>query len=474
MCLLARATHGSRWYDFRSSSTHCSLNHDFLKLLHLLDPNFLRFSVRLPIHRHDLSISLFREEPRKGSCSAVSELGLFGIIQTWKNIHPSFRHCWQVMQIPTRLSNQANESHYGHRFRLQKLNLPSSWASSSGWKKSRESLLHRNVSCEVILNGRLHLAIADNQASANIMSLDFARRERIKVDWVAVPFILVDGSMCYSVGQATAKCALRSSMPPSQLCVFYIFLSPVEPLILGRKFLHENGLIKLSYTPSQLLSVGDEDCLSAPIRMSLSHLDSSRFQVKTVLKFGNKVEEVFLLPDRGSDIDVMSMAYARKIGIDIMPCRPSQESIRLADGRIGRVVGSAYASLHFCGRAHHLETIATHFAIIENPPFEIALGNSSIKGTGIFEDKSDFEWAYTIEDHAILCMLRRSRKRPSKLLSENRVPYPPPPPNAPEFNWQHTRQWQTTWPTQRKWWMLYLLDCRSPRGRGTTIAKELL
>lgn len=274
--------------------------------------------------------------------------------------------------------------------------------------KSTEPLSCAHGVYEIVLNGKPQLAVPDNQASANIMSLKFAISERIKVDRVKIPFILGDGSVRYSIGRATADCALQSSPHSTRAYQFYIFLNPIEPIILGRKFLHDAGLSRYPKRLNRQLLPDDDnaDARSVWTTRSLDHIEYSRWQIRVALRYGSTVEEIGVVCDRGSDINVMSFAYAQEIGIEIKWSQRHQESIHLADGSTTETLGFVYASIRFYGRAGRLGQIPLRFVLIDSLPFHVAIGNPFIEQYRIFEDMHDFDWTFTDDEEALLCMFR--------------------------------------------------------------------
>ena len=266
--------------------------------------------------------------------------------------------------------------------------------------------------CEIVLNGKPQLALPDNQASANIMSFKFAVMERIKVDRVKTPFIFGDGSIHYSIGRATADCALQSSPHSTRAYHFYIFLNLIEPIILGRKFLHDAGISRYPKRLSRQLLPDDDDADARSLwtTRSLDQIEYSNWQIKIALTYGSIVEDIGVVCDRGSDINVMSLAYAQKIGVDIRRGHRHQQSVYLADGSSTESLGLIYATIRFHGRARRLGLMQLRFMLIDSLPFHVAIGNPFIKQCRVFEDMHDFDWTFTDDEEALLCMFRFSSK----------------------------------------------------------------
>lgn len=296
--------------------------------------------------------------------------------------------------------------------------------------KSDETLYRAHSVYEVVLNGKSQLAVSDNQASANVMSLKFAIIERIKVERVKTPFILGDGSVHYSIGQATAECAIQSSPHSTRAYQFYIFLNLMEPIILGRKFLHDAGLSKYPKRLNRQLlpdnddadDADDADARSVWTTRSLDYIEYSRWQITVALRYGSTVEKIGIVCDSGSDINVMSFAYAQEINIDIKWFQRHQESIQLADGSTKEILGFVNASIQFNGRAGRLGRVQLRFMLVDSLPFNVAIGNPFIEQYRIFEDMHDFDWTFVDEEEAVLCMIRWARGMSKSKSSPSSVP----------------------------------------------------
>ena len=232
------------------------------------------------------------------------------------------------------------------------------------------------------------------------------------MDGIKIPFILGDGSVHYSIGRATADCALQSSPHSTRAYHFYIFLNLIEPIILGRKFLHDAGISRYPKRLSRQLFPDDDDADARSLwtTRSLDQIEYSSWQIKIALRYGSIVEDIGFVCDRGSDINVMSLAYAQKIGIDIRWSHRHQQSVYLADGSTTESLGFINATIRFYGRAGRLGLMKLRFMLIDSLPFHVAIGNPFIKQCRIFEDMHDFDWTFIDDEEALLCMFRLSSK----------------------------------------------------------------
>ena len=278
--------------------------------------------------------------------------------------------------------------------------------------KSCEHATGTHGSCEVILGGKTYLAVTDTQASANVVSLAFAIEQRVEVEWIRVPFKLSNGAIRHSIGRATAECGLSSDNEQPRAHQFYIVRDTAEPLVVGRKFLHEAGLAKFPKRRPQLHLKDDDD---ADIRSiwttrSLDPVEHCRWQVRGELRYKGMRSEVFVVPDTGSPIDLMSLSYAELAGIEILPLREDSRHVCTGDGGIIEAAGFTHVSLRFDGEAGRYGHNPLKFLVIDGLPFSIGLGYASIERYGILNTSDDFHWAWLHEEYASLCMLRPHKR----------------------------------------------------------------
>ena len=260
--------------------------------------------------------------------------------------------------------------------------------------------------CEIILRGKPQLAVPDNQLSANMTSLEFGVTEGVEVHKVKIPFIFGDGSVHYSIRQATVDCVLRSSPHVVQAYDFYIFPDLITSVILGRKFLHDARISRYPKRLPDRLHPDDDDLDARSVwtTRSLSGIEYSRWQIRVVIQHGTMSEDIGIVCDKGSDINAMSFAYAQSIGIDIE--RSQEHHILLADGTTTETSGLVYASLRFHGRASRLGQIQLEFVLIDRLPFHAAVGSPFIEQYKLIDDMHDFDWTFIDDEEALLCMMR--------------------------------------------------------------------
>lgn len=224
----------------------------------------------------------------------------------------------------------------------------------------------------VSLGGEEHIALVDNQAGSNVMSLNFARSHDINIEPASVTFLLADGETHFSIGQAFVDFAFRHI--PALTIKFHIFTHAIFPIILGRQLLREIRI--LGSLPSEL---------KCP----------PQSQIRIVVEHQTKIAvEATAILDKGSAKNIMSLAFAKRNGY-LVPMEPNGSAsslIRIGNGITVRNSGRAKAYLRIPtmegkkGTPNSHLQIGCHFVILSGFPFDLALGNTFVRryGTAIF------------------------------------------------------------------------------------------
>ena len=187
---------------------------------------------------------------------------------------------------------------------------------------------------------------------------------------------------------------------------FHIFTTCIEPLILGRRLLYDMGIMSppkarelqgTNFDNQEISLVGekplDENTILRPeVRIYISHRDG--------------VKRILAVPDKGSELNAMSLAFAQSMGYSIDRKATSQYTLRLASGLMIRSIGTVCASFEIDMKSARLDLLQKTFAVVVNFPFDIAFGNAFIRELKIFEaNLSCLEWAHVREDIPLLCPL---------------------------------------------------------------------
>ncbi|USP75575.1 hypothetical protein yc1106_02849 [Curvularia clavata] len=181
------------------------------------------------------------------------------------------------------------------------------------------------------------MAVPDSGSSYNVMSLKLAlllghRLEWKKSETIEVRFLDDVPTVCTAIVQANCRFAKTFAFDWKMRCTFLVLPSLVEDLIMSASFLEKtatftkfrNPLVQISLRTPQLLRV----CAMGAIHGRLTCCIDG--------------ESVLALPDSGSDIDIISLAYATKRGLK---WHDTLEEVMFADGRIKTPRGKFEAQL---------------------------------------------------------------------------------------------------------------------------------
>jgi len=225
--------------------------------------------------------------------------------------------------------------------------------------------------CRITLNGLDHRVLIDNQASDNIMSLNFAKTHHILVEPAYTAFILADGRPHYSIGKASVHCVFDSG---EKICFFHVFPQTVFPLVLGRPLLREMGLFGPGHPPD------------TPVQIRLDNHTGTTNEALAIL-------------DRGSSDNIMSLSFARRHGYLAESSHLPEEGelVSLGNGIRIRTLGTTKARLQLPvsqtrgekSRNRH-RLLGIQFTIVEGFPYDLALGNSFTRKH--MHDTASWDW----------------------------------------------------------------------------------
>ncbi|KAI3325132.1 hypothetical protein HD806DRAFT_533728 [Xylariaceae sp. AK1471] len=202
------------------------------------------------------------------------------------------------------------------------------------------------------------ITCADSGSDDNVMSWKFAQSLGLALtsfEYHQKDFCLANGKLIRSLGKVVSLCNFASGMTlqPPPLIAFYVFQTLAVDVIMGMAFLeatetftsHRDRLVEIAVPQTQALRVHS---IGAPRRHLLCRLDD---------------HVVFANADSGSDIDLMSLSYAR-----------TRFNIR----RTKRPLWSTQPS----------ETISKEFHVFEKLVHEVLIGHETIETLHVFTDYS--------------------------------------------------------------------------------------
>src|SRR2546423_6747744 len=262
----------------------------------------------------------------------------------------------------------------------------------------RDGCLKRVVPSQYEINGIHRLALLDNQASSNFMSLEFARIARCQVQETYAEFILGDGSLFHSSAYTQITCILGPGGPCSleSACTFHLRNSPIQPLVLGMPFLRGIAAFRAPYfnqkyckharSPNGGPQIGHNVCL------------------KINLQGHQRTKELPATFDAAAAANLLPLEVVKYLGFRISTDSKSRVSLRLGNGSVTKVVGTVRTFFSICGLNCIPGIFRTTFVVVTHLPFHCVLGNSAIKFLEkLAELQLSFEWVCPSERRALFC-----------------------------------------------------------------------
>jgi hypothetical protein len=238
----------------------------------------------------------------------------------------------------------------------------------------------------VKINGKRHQALVDNQASLNIMSVDFAEREGLVIRTDNTAFRLTNGSICFAVARVRIHYQLtRGSQYLRKLeghQDFYVLPWVITPLVLGLPFLQEtNSLLGPTYSPQPLRHTS----LRSPSTPLITIPRYARACLKVYLADNTTRVEAIAMPDKGASSNMISWHCAKAAGYPLDRSFKSQLPFTMGNGHTIFALGKVRAKLLFCEKAPLLHEISVTFSVIDGLPVDLVLSNHFLRKYRIFE-----------------------------------------------------------------------------------------
>ncbi|KAI1358663.1 hypothetical protein F5Y08DRAFT_332927 [Xylaria arbuscula] len=233
-------------------------------------------------------------------------------------------------------------------------------------------------------NAVVIMACPDSGSDENIISLEFANRLGLDIHGSGHEprrFSLANGNIVEAIGQVTAQWCFGAEPPrdtPIMSCNFHVFKSLAVPVIIGMEVLertetlskHRDRLVEQLIPSMQALRVNS---IGRPRRNLICRLD-------TYVGYASA--------DTGSDLDLVSLEFARSRDLDIKPAR---EQLEFADCSIGYTSGVIKSSFSLVGKLSGMKGFLPHgnvvdleFYVLEDLNADILVGQHTIDDLNVF------------------------------------------------------------------------------------------
>ena len=305
------------------------------------------------------------------------------------------------------------------------------WPSKSGLPTpAKDQLRRRRLELPVGINGIQHSSIADTGAAENIMDLETVHKLGLPLSTrpeSILKFSLCDGRVVRSIGKTVAQVTFSKGKPTPTQCFFYVLEKCAVPLIMGKKFLESTQtLTKYKHRlQERLASLG---------RFSrILEIGSSSQRLSCFLDG----KDVLVNPDSGSEINVMSLAFAMKHGYY------RQKSTRLGrivlgDGSEAETAGEVTASVVLGNR--YGKSYQEVFHILPGLSSDILLGEEILYESDAFSQFAEYftnadselnlfdlnvlRWKGLLETKCLQSLKALSGRRPGQRKPNLRLPIP--------------------------------------------------
>lgn len=221
----------------------------------------------------------------------------------------------------------------------------------------------------ISINSHEVKACPDSGSSENVMREDWASNHNLKIRRTPRDrrklFELGNGKLVRAAGRACANVEIsRAARSPSRSrkrrVWFYIFENCPVPIILGMPFLESEAILT---TNQHLLETCPKDYGDVD---SICWIGSPRTQIRCSLDGQRSVATA----DTGSDLNLMSLDYAKRSGYWIDDRPEVRRRLQFGDGSVAETMGQVYVSsfsLDWRSPSSTLETAEANSVPGENP-----------------------------------------------------------------------------------------------------------
>ncbi|KAF7512685.1 hypothetical protein GJ744_000252 [Endocarpon pusillum] len=227
----------------------------------------------------------------------------------------------------------------------------------------------------MVISGVTVKSCADSGSEENIIDASLADRlglriRREKKDCKI--FEIGNGKIVRSIGRTRANCTFAKDARNRIKCWFYVFAQLATPLIMGMGFLdhtqtmtkRQDRLQQCTLLPSEFFSVRS---IGRP-RRQLACLVNGQY--------------VLAKADSGSEIDMMSLSYAKTLGYRVDRTQESRSRVMFADRTVGETIGQITANIVLgdAGGQSYLRT----FHVFPGLSSDVLLGENILQQTQAF------------------------------------------------------------------------------------------
>ena len=288
----------------------------------------------------------------------------------------------------------------------------------------------KKVQLPIDILGSTYATCPDSGSQENIMAKAISDQLDLLIDDAAEhqkEFRMANGKVVKALGRTSVDCAFTKEPDSQHQCSFYVFKALIAPIIMGMAFLDATETLtkyKHRLQSSMVPRTG-------PLQLYGIDNPVQRIQCLADLR------KVLANADTGSEIDLISLAYARRRGYYLEAVDFGDNRVQLADGSVAFLVGKVNISIifgdvdsEFYGWGVLHTEIQRTFYVLEGLTSDMVLGEEFLDETNAFET---YRTALTFqESEDIYChldtiiWLRTPEKYIRNLLGGNTTAAPEP------------------------------------------------
>ena len=236
----------------------------------------------------------------------------------------------------------------------------------------------------LVLEGSLNdskiCAIPDTGAEGNIIALSFARSIGLDATMKdldsGTSFRMANGKVVQSLGTLSARWRFKRERSESFELDFHVLRDCIFDVLVGDEFLRSTQTMSLYRhrlsrvpRPTRALYVRSLNLLGCPAHRLKGQLDG---------------DEIFALPDSGSELNLVSWQYADQRDWLVTKLTGESNLVQFADGSLSRTEGQISAVFRFSGTAElQIEKVVV-FDVLYDLPFDVVLGQDFLEDTQAF------------------------------------------------------------------------------------------
>ncbi|EXJ56301.1 uncharacterized protein A1O5_12568 [Cladophialophora psammophila CBS 110553] len=232
---------------------------------------------------------------------------------------------------------------------------------------------------DLSLNGYNESAVADTGAQENFISARLATRLKLHI-WkqanapgsIPPQFINAVGQSMKVLGHVTVSCKFTHEAGETSENRFWVLPGLIVPLIVGRKFLEVTEcLTKFRYRLRKATS-------SQQLSLRALHMELRRQRLNC--RIGDQLVQT--VPDTGSDLDLMSLTYAKQSGFHIQKLDPDPQLVQFGDGSTKQLSGKVLAKFSIGTQTGMHEP--HEFYVLDGLTSDVLLGGNTLDEFDVF------------------------------------------------------------------------------------------